>query len=125
LPEPSSRLGLALLLVGVAVRSAPSSASAAPFSLIIQPAFHGSAERLSTFSASAVLTAATSPPTGVKSSETAFTDSISPKRSPFFSFAPTAGSERKVRSERCSTANAVMPTRTKAPSFFAHSCDAR
>ena len=60
--------------------------------------------------------------TGANRSETAFTDSTTPKVFMAVTLAPTFGSSTKTTSPSCSWAKAVMPTRARSPSTLAHSC---
>ena len=59
--------------------------------LISQPFFQGSSARVSRLSIMSEFTSTISPPTGALRSETAFTDSISPKVSPWSISRPTSG----------------------------------
>ena len=63
------------------------------FSPIIQDPC-GSLFTISGFSVSEVFTSITSPLTGAYNSDTAFTDSIVPKTSPYYTVRPTSGSSR-------------------------------
>ena len=68
------------------------------------------------------MTSTTSPVSGAKRSDTAFTDSTTPKVFMLDSLAPTLGSSTNTTSPSCSWAKAVMPMRARSPSIFAHSC---
>src|SRR5215831_21235201 len=59
---------------------------------------------------------------GAKRSDTALTDSTTPKFFAAVTLAPTLGSSTNTTSPSCSCAYAVMPTRTRSPSCLAHSC---
>src|SRR5258707_682416 len=74
------------------------------------------------FLGSSALTSTTSPVTGANRSETAFTDSTTPKVFMATTFAPTFGSSTKTTSPSCSWAKAVMPMRARPSSTLAHSC---
>src|SRR5581483_4619727 len=82
----------------------------------------GSEFTSSGFLGSSALTSTTSPDTGANRSETAFTDSTTPKVFSAVTRVPTFGSSTNTTSPSCSWANAVMPTRARSPSTLAHSC---
>src|SRR5207245_9518059 len=105
-----------------AVRSRSHSPLLEGLTTSIQPLPYGSWLTISGFCASSPLTSTTSPETGAKRSDTALTDSTTPKFLLAVTFAPTFGSSTNTTSPSCSWAYAVIPTRTRSPSCFAHSC---
>src|SRR5712691_6551420 len=94
----------------------------ASLTTIIQPLPYGSELTSSGFFGSSALISTTSPETGAKRSETALTDSTTPKVFMAVTFVPTLGSSTKTTSPSCSWAKAVMPMRARSPSTLAHSC---
>src|SRR5207253_4720014 len=88
----------------------------------IHPLPNGSADTSDGSTPRSLFTAVTSPLTGAYKSDTAFTDSISPKVWPAFTESPTFGlRSTKTTSVSCSTANDVMPIVQTSPSIFVHS----
>src|SRR3990172_5056074 len=88
----------------------------------IQPFPYGSWLTSSGCFSRAALTSRTVPPTGQYRSETALTDSTTPKTSMGFRERPTLGSSTNTTSPSCAWAKWVMPTRPRAPSTRIHSC---
>src|SRR6266702_8474707 len=89
---------------------------------IIQPWPYGSLLTVSGFFVSSLFASTTSPLRGAKRSETALTDSTTPKVFMAVTLVPTLGSSTKTTSPSCSWAKAVMPMRARSPSTLAHSC---
>src|SRR2546422_7175884 len=86
----------------------------------IQPAPYGSLFTSSGWSASVLLASTTFPATGAKISLTAFTDSTVPIGSPCLTTFPTGGRPAEKTSGHPGFAWALVPTRHRVPSRFAH-----
>src|SRR4029077_5693725 len=91
-------------------------------SLKNQPAPCGSALTTAGSSTMAWFTSTTSPASGAKTSEAAFTDSTTAAPSPFASVTPTSGNWTKTMSPSSVVACSVIPTVEMSPSSLSHSC---
>src|SRR6266508_4393117 len=105
-----------------AVMRASSSLGSAMVMTISQPAPYGSWLTCSGRSVRPWFTSLTSPDSGAKRSETALTDSTTPKLCIWRTRVPTFGSSTNTTSPSWSWAYSVIPTRASVPSTRAHSC---
>ncbi len=101
--------------------SLPISSSVESLTLISQPSPCGSSLMMPGSATAPLLISTTSPETGMKSSETALTDSTVPNSSSALYTWPTSGSSRYTISPSCFCAWSVMPIVPMSPSTRTHS----